>query len=248
MLEKILEYERALFLMLNNAHCPFGDQFMWLFTTTITWIPTVVCFIFVLFYANRTRWKEMMLTLGAIILVIILCDQFSSGFCKPFFARFRPTHHPDFMNDVITVFDYRGGKYGFISSHAANGFGFATVTSLIFRNKFYSICLFLWAATTAYSRIYLGVHFISDIIPGILTGLFFGWIGYKLFVFAHNKLFVRPKTMPDHDPMPSAGKTNYFYNGLTITLSMLLATVFLFVVIGILYAYQLIPAITLKLH
>ena len=231
MLEKILEYERALFLQLNNVHTPFGDQFMWLYSSTPGWIPLMVCFIIILFYANRTRWKEVLLIIATIIVTILLTDQFASGLCKPLFARFRPTHHPDFMNEVMTVFDYRGGKYGFISSHAANGFGFATVTSLIFRKKFYAILLFLWATVSAYSRIYLGVHFISDIIPGILAGFFFGWTGYKLFVLVHKKIFSRPL---------------YPYNGLTFIISLLIVTVALMVIISALYAFQLIPAVLLK--
>jgi len=169
MLETILDYERALFLKLNGAHSMFGDQFMWLFTGFIAWIPAAVGFFVILFYANSKRWKETLLIVLSIAVVIALCDQFSSGFCKPYFARFRPTHHPDFMNDICTVFDYRGGMYGFISSHAANGLGFVTLTSLIFRNRFYTVVSFLWATVSVYSRIYLGVHFISDIVPGILT-------------------------------------------------------------------------------
>ena len=228
MLEKLLILERALFLRLNNCHTPFGDQFMWLYSGTYAWIPVAICFFAVLFYANRKRWKEMLLVVVAIALTITLCDQFSSGFCKPFFTRFRPTYHPDFMNDVMTVFDYRGGRYGFISSHAANGFGFATLTSLIFRNKLYALSLFLWATVFAYSRIYLGVHFISDIIPGILTGLFFGWLVYKLFVFAHKKAFAG---LPDRD-------TPYPNNGLTPILSVLVATILIIAIISTLNAYQ----------
>lgn len=231
MLEKILDYERTLFLLLNSAQSQFADQFMWLYTRTTAWIPLYICFVSILFYANRTRWKEVLLIAAAIALTITFCDQFSSTFCKPFFARFRPTHHPDFMNDVATVFNYRGREYGFISSHAANGFGFAMVTSLIFRNKIYSVFLMLWATITAYSRIYLGVHFISDIIPGILIGLFFGWMVYRLFVFAHKKIF--------HTHQP---KVLYPSNGLTLIITLLIATVAIMAIISLLYACQLIPA------
>ena len=235
MLEKILEYERPLFLLLNSAHSPFGDQFMWLFSGFIAWIPVALLFFIILFYANRTRWKEVLLIVAAIVLTILLCDQFSSGWCKPFFARYRPTRHPDFMGVVLTVFDYKAGTYGFISSHAANGFGFATVTSLIFRNKFYAVVLFLWATVSAYSRIYLGVHFISDIIPGIVTGIFFGWIVYQIFVLAHKKTVGGIQQ-----------ETPYPRNGLTFIISALLATVALLVFLSSLYAFQLIPAIQIK--
>ena len=234
MLEKLFDYERELFLQLNGAHSLFGDQFMWLFSGKIAWIPVATFFLTVLFYANRKRWKETLIIFGAIVLVITLCDQFASSFCKPFFARFRPTYHPDFMNEVLTVFDYRGGRYGFISSHAANSFGFVTLTSLIFRNKAYSVSLYLWATVFAYSRIYLGVHFISDILAGAIAGLLIGWMVYKLFVFVHKKT------------ISSGGLQPYPNNGIPVVLYMLYGTIMLITIVSILYACHWIPGLTLK--
>ena len=259
MLEKILDFERTLFLQLNGVHSLFGDQFMWLYSGLIYWIPLAVCFFVFLFVANRTRWREVLLIVAAIVLVVTLCDQFASGFCKPFFARFRPTYHPDFMNEVQTVFDYRGGRYGFISSHAANGFGFATLSSLIFKNKWYTVLLFLWATISAYSRIYLGVHFISDIIPGILTGLLFGWMVYLLFKFAHTRFFTGKNgysstkeslnpasgliTVDIPNTYQSTKKLMYPHEGLTVILFLLIISIALMAVISILSMYRIIPAI-----
>ena len=243
MLEKILELERTLFLQINNAHSPFADQFMWLYSGVSPWIPTVIGLVFVLFYTNRTRWKEILLMVATIIFVIVLCDRFASGLCKPLFTRFRPTHHPDFLNDVKTVFGYRGGRYGFISSHAANGFGFAMVTSLIFKNKTYTVILFLWATMSAYSRIYLGVHFISDIIPGILTGIFFGWVGYCLFVQIYKKSFANINQTTDYQLSFPVQAKRTAPNGLVPVLTLLLSTVVIMAIISLLYACQLIPAI-----
>ncbi|MDR3252161.1 MAG: phospholipid phosphatase, partial [Tannerella sp.] len=124
MLESLVALERDAFLWLNGFHTPFLDEFMWLFSGKIAWLPLAAVFIGALFYRRSSRWRETVMLLLAIALVVTLCDQFASSLCKPLFARFRPTHHPDVMNDVITVFGYRGGRYGFISSHAANAFGF----------------------------------------------------------------------------------------------------------------------------
>lgn len=173
MLENILEYERSLFLYLNSFKSPIVDNFMWLYSGKIIWIPLIVLFLYV--FVKRQKWQQTLLVLIAIALVILFCDQFASGVCKPLFHRFRPTHHPEFMDQVKTVFGYRGGRYGFISSHAANAFGYAMLMSLLFRNKLFTVVIFCWAILQAYSRIYLGVHFITDIIPGIIVGLFFGW-------------------------------------------------------------------------
>ena len=178
MVEKILVYERDLFFMLNGSDSPFLDRFMWLYSGKAVWLPLAFFILVVLLY--KKKWRESILILLAIVLVITLCDQFASHVCKPIFTRFRPTHHPDFMDQVKTVFDYRGGRYGFISSHAANAFGFATFMSLLFRYRLFTWTIFLWAALTAYTRVYLGVHFISDIVPGAIAGVFFGWLVYWL--------------------------------------------------------------------
>ena len=197
MVEKILIYERDAFFALNGSDCAFLDRFMWLFTGKAVWLPLAFFILLVLIY--KKNWRESVLILLAIVLVVTLCDQFASHICKPYFTRFRPTHHPDFMNEVKTVFDYRGGRYGFISSHAANAFGFATLMTFILRDRFFTFTIFLWAVLTAYTRVYLGVHFISDIVPGAISGVFFGYVVYRLYQW------VRPKMMPE----AVAGKIPY---------------------------------------
>ena len=239
MLENILDYERDLFLQLNHLQSPFGDQFMWLFSGKIAWIPVSVLFIIILLYKNRSRWKEILLIFAAIALTITLCDQFASGFCKPFFMRFRPTYHPDFMDEVSTIFGYRGGKYGFISSHAANAFGFAILTSLILKYRFYSVMIYIWATVNSYSRIYLGVHFISDIVAGIIAGLILGLITYKIYQFAKRKIV-------DNNDISVEKSDLARYGGLNIITYLLILTIFVIAIISLLYSLSFIPAITAK--
>ncbi|GHU93091.1 hypothetical protein FACS1894155_12950 [Bacteroidia bacterium] len=112
------------------------------------------------------------------------------------FERFRPTHHPDFKDQVHILFGYRGGRYGFASSHASNAFGFAMFTTLLFRNKWFSLLLFTHALITAYSRVYLGVHFISDVIAGALIGIFTGILIYKLYLSGRKKLIIKETNEP----------------------------------------------------
>ncbi|MDR1556193.1 MAG: phosphatase PAP2 family protein [Tannerellaceae bacterium] len=186
MLERMLAYEREAFFLLNGSDFPFLDRFMWLYTGKVVWLPLLVLIVIILVY--KKNWREYVLLLLAIALVITLCDQFASHFCKPFFSRFRPTHHPAFMDQVKTVFGYRGGRYGFVSSHAANAFGFAMFMSLLFRYRIFTGVIFFWAILTSYSRIYLGVHFISDIIFGAIPGLLFGYGVYVLYAWARKRL------------------------------------------------------------
>jgi undecaprenyl-diphosphatase len=241
MLEQELDYERNIFLMLNGGHSPFGDQFFWLFSGKIVWIPLVAVFIAVLFY-NKNRRKESLLILLATVLVIAFCDQFASGLCKPFFHRFRPTHHPEFMNEVQTVFNYRGGRYGFISSHAANAFGFFTLTALIFRYKIYTFAIFLWAVINAYSRIYLGVHFISDIIAGILAGAFFGWLVYRIYIFGYNRLINSKLSVENQE----CGCSGHPKKGINVVLYTLTLTVIFIIFASALYSVDFIHPITVK--
>lgn len=191
MLEEILKYERSTFFLLNGSDSTYLDSLMWLWSGKIVWLPLAVFIIAVLVY--KKDWKESLLILLSIVLVITLCDQFASHLCKPIFARFRPTHHPDFMEQVKTVFNYRGGRYGFMSSHAANAFGFAVFMALLFRYTPFTWSILVWAFITSYSRIYLGVHFISDIVPGGIIGVFFGFLVYYIYLFARHHILHIPK-------------------------------------------------------
>ena len=87
--------------MLNGSDSPFLDRFMWLYSGKAVWLPLAFFILVVLLY--KKKWRESILILLAIVLVITLCDQFASHVCKPIFTRFRPTHHPDFMDQVKTL-------------------------------------------------------------------------------------------------------------------------------------------------
>ena len=179
MLEKELQFERGLFFSLNGSGSAFWDNFFYIYTNQWTWLIFYLCFLWVFTY--KKNWKEIVCVLIAVGLLILFTDQLSSGVFKPLFHRFRPTHHPDFMNQVRVVFNYRGGNYGFISGHAANSFGFATFCALIFRNKLFTWTIFLFAFLNAYSRVYIGVHFISDVVVGALVGMLIAGFIYLLY-------------------------------------------------------------------
>ena len=189
-LEKILFWERDFFFMLNGSNSGYLDHLMWTYTGRFVWIPLFVFILCMFFY--RSPKKEAILVTVFFILLFIACDQVSSSLFKPFFHRFRPTHHPDFQNLVDTVNGYRGGLYGFVSGHATNSFGIATFVSLLFKNKWVSFSAFLWAILNAYSRVYLGVHFISDIVGGMVLGILLALIAYQLLIAARYRLFPIP--------------------------------------------------------
>lgn len=189
-IDKLLPFERDIFFAVNGSESVLLDNAMWTYTGILTWVPMVV---FILYIAFRNQMlKEGLLVLGALALVILLSDQLSSSFFKPIFKRYRPTHHPDYMHIVDIVRDYRGGQFGFISGHATNSFGLAVFFSLLFKNKFVTGFMIFWALLNSYSRIYLGVHFISDIVAGLFFGTLIGFLVYEIYIWVRVKFFKTP--------------------------------------------------------
>jgi len=217
MLERELQFERNLFFSLNGSSSTFWDHFFYICSYPMTWLVFYLCLLWIIAY--KKSWKETVFILIAVGLLILLCDQISSGFFKNYFHRFRPTHHPDFMDQVKTVFNYRGGLYGFISSHATNTFGLATFFALLFRNKLFTFTIYLYACLNAYSRIYLGVHFISDVVVGAIVGTLIAVIIYLIYNRIHRNWFFN-KSDPVKKPVCSVKETTFlcgiFYLSLII--------------------------------
>jgi len=173
---ELLELDKKILLWLNGFHTPGIDSVMILMTKTIFWLPLYLVLTYFLF----KRFKvEGWFILGAAGLSILLADQITSGFMKPFFARLRPSHEPSLEGMIHLVNEYKGGLYGFASSHAANTFAIAFLIWRVFKDgSKWAALIFLWAFVMSYTRIYLGVHYPGDIFFGALVGILSGWIGF----------------------------------------------------------------------
>jgi undecaprenyl-diphosphatase len=182
MIEKLIEWDKELLLLLNSFRASWLDPVVLLLTETFFWLPL---YLFLLYVVIKTFKKKSWIPLLGITLTIVLTDRITSGFMKPFFQRLRPSRDPSLQGMVQLVTDfsgevYYGGLYGFASSHAANTFGTAFFFWLLFRKtKSWIVWLFPWAIVMTYTRIYLGAHYPGDIIVGGLVGLLCGWIGYQ---------------------------------------------------------------------
>lgn len=169
MLEKLNEADKDLLLIINQWHAPWLDPVMLFLTKTWAWTPLYILLIYLIIKVYKNRFW---IPLAIILFTVALTDRLTSGFMKPFFARPRPSHNPEVAGMLHLVNGYRGGEFGFVSSHAANGFGLALIVWLILRDYYPKTSwLFLWAACMSYTRLYLGVHYPGDILAGAVCGL-----------------------------------------------------------------------------
>ena len=88
---------------------------------------------------------------------------------------------------VDTVKGYRGGRYGFIRT-CYQQLWTGIFVSLVFMRRLLTISAFSWALLNSYTRIYLGVHFISDIVAGILVGSLLGMLTYLVYSWIRVKV------------------------------------------------------------
>jgi undecaprenyl-diphosphatase len=180
MLAQVIELDTSLFLFLNGLNSPFWDPIMLAFSGNVVWIPL---YLFLVYLMIKKHGLKGLLLLVGVAVVVTMGDQLSVHLFKNVFERLRPCHNPEIQDLVHLVNGRCGGKFGFVSSHAANTFGVATFLVVWFKHKWLTISLLLWAAVVSYSRIYLGVHYPADILCGALLGAACGltvWWGFGL--------------------------------------------------------------------
>jgi undecaprenyl-diphosphatase len=180
-------------LGLNSHHSPFWDGVMLVITHRLTWIPLYIIIIAYVFiekksevFNSKTGLKPIQVKFLRLIYIIVsvgLADRFTSGFMKPYFERLRPCHDPSISN-VLHLLGNCGGQFGFASSHASNSFALALCFYLLYRktNQFTGI-LFIWAALVSYSRVYVGVHYPTDILMGATVGMLISIAIFWLFSY-----------------------------------------------------------------
>lgn len=184
MLETLLNWDTQLLLFLNEAQTPFWDKVMWAFSDKEFWYPFYGLLIILMGW--RYKWNAV-ITIIFIAIAITLADQISVKCFKFVFERLRPSHNPDIKEQVNILNGYRGGQFGFVSSHAANTFALAAFTTRLFKHKYFTWFIFIWAAVVSYSRIYLGVHYPMDIIGGALLGMGLGFLVFYLYNLFGNR-------------------------------------------------------------
>ena len=146
----------------QNLSNTIFDKLMPFIKNKNNWIVPIASLIITLCFFSGRKGK---VALFILIISLSLTDAICAQILKPFFERLRPSHlHLEQLNLLVS----KGGKWSMPSNHAANMFSLAVILS-----HFYSKCrgfLFFFAVTISLSRVYVGVHFPSDIIVGAFIG------------------------------------------------------------------------------
>jgi len=180
MLETLENIDQNLLLLINSWHNPTFDVIMWVVSDALFGVP-----FYLLFFGMAVGffgWKKAVFIILVGGVAVGLADLSSKYLFKEVFLRYRPSHNLILNSQLHLLHGYKGGMYGFVSSHSANMFAIATSLGMFFRqkNKLIFTSILLWAGLIAYSRMYLGVHYPADIFVGGLLGSLIGITLYKI--------------------------------------------------------------------
>ena len=218
-MEELIQLDKQLLLWFNGSDSLFLDGLVNTLTTATTWIPLYLG-LFYMVLKNNDNVQKVLLILGCAGLCVLLAGSLNDLFIKPAVARWRPSRDQDIAMLVDVVNGYRGGRYGFFSSHAANTFSIAIFFTLLVRSRVLSIAMILWSLLNCWTRLYLGVHFPCDILCGLLWG---GAVGTGIW-FLHQYVYQKINTK-DYFISTQYTKTGYQKSDVDIVVCILLLTI-----------------------
>lgn len=177
---KIQDMDMQVLSLFNGSDNIMLDQMVQILTSGLTWIPLYVMLFFVVMRNNETM-GQIALVVGSAIFCVLFADGLVDGIIKQLAERWRPSNDPTFKYMVQVVDDIRLKGYSFCSAHAANTMSLAVFFSLLVRSKLLTITLVTWSLINCWTRLYLGVHYPSDILCGMIIGIVVGILVYLLY-------------------------------------------------------------------
>lgn len=210
--------------IINGSHSLFIDNVVVTLTSGITWIPFYIALLYLVIRNNETM-AQVAVVIGCAAMCVLITSCVTDLIVKPLVARPRPTMEPSLKYTIDIVNGIRGTGYSFFSAHAANTFGIAILLSLIVRSRLLAIFLILWSLINGYTRLYLGVHYPSDVLVGLLFGAVVGVASYLTYLHFYAKVSPRLNYIST-----KYTKTGYSLTDIDVAISVLVLT-FLYAII-----------------
>lgn len=171
--------DNSIVVAINSCHNQFMDSAM-LEITDFWFFFGVVCCMFVC-SCRLDRYPKALLYCALLLVAVGCSDWLCASVIRPALRQLRPANPDNPVHVMLHIVrGYVGGRYGLPSCHAANSFAIAVFSSLWFRRKWIAVLLTAWALLECYTRLYLGVHYPSDIVCGIAMGSIVAYSVYRL--------------------------------------------------------------------
>lgn len=202
--QNVHQLDQQITLTINSWNSAFTDPIWTFLSLKLVWAPLYAAIIALMIW--KLGWKKGLIVVGGVLLTIGFCDQFAN-LIKHATARIRPVNDEWMVANGLNILEW-GGGFSFFSAHAANSFGIAGASWLGLKNcllanatankqpncgckisneqicKYYAWVMYTWASLVGISRIFVGKHYLGDVIVGtivgIIAGLFFGWLSSKI--------------------------------------------------------------------
>ena len=187
-MQTLTDIDRSILAFFNGSDSLFVDNLAVILTSGVTWIPLYLSLLYVVIKNNETM-KQIMLVIGCMILSIVLSDGVADFIVKPMVERLRPSNDPLIKYTVNVVEGIRGNSYSFFSAHASNTFCIAMFFSLLVRNKVFVVTMVSWSLINCWTRMYLGLHYPSDILVGLIWGGVSGSLAYYIYIKSYLRIY-----------------------------------------------------------
>lgn len=187
-MQTLTDIDRSILAFFNGSDSLFVDNLAVILTSGLTWIPLYLSLLYVVIKNNETM-KQIMLVIGCVILSIVLSDGVADFIAKPMVERLRPSNDPLIKYTVNVVEGIRGNSYSFFSAHASNTFCIAMFFSLLVRNKVFVVTMVSWSLINCWTRMYLGLHYPSDILVGLIWGDVSGSLAYYIYIKSYLRIY-----------------------------------------------------------
>ncbi len=178
-LRSLHHLDKDITLAINSCNSPLSDSVWQVITDHRTWIVLYIGIAVLM--VMRLGWKKGLVAILACILCVVACDQLANVI-KEAVQRLRPVFDQEMIARGLHVLEVPGKPYGFYSAHAANTAGFVVCSWMGLRQdksrsyNAYLVLMSTWAFVVGMSRVFVGKHFLGDVLAGFAVGIAIGFL------------------------------------------------------------------------